>query len=511
MRIVLELPEDVDSKYRTRLTYAFRLFCAIYGHQPIEERTKAASGDVTLCYGSPLSGAPSRRGPVVWLSRGYRTRDPRAPAPPPLNYANDDVSTWVHHLPVAGSVPDWLGEIFEWVSCADEYSVTERDGVGRPLFAATYAGRHKLDTSVPYAGIAMRCLQREICRVVPGAAEGPARPGKAAHLVVPTHDVDYFPAGRFHALNRLARNAVVSCIAIKRPKLALRQSAMAASLAIGRVPDPLDRIGALVEGEQRRGIGASYNFLARHIHRRDAHYGLEHKEVLETMRWLEAQGMEVGIHETYTCHDEPEGVARELALFRARGFSPRGGRQHWLRYTLDRLIPAAEHAGLTYDTSIGYSENLGFRAGACFAFPPYNFAEERAATFLEIPMAMMDQAFPMQLQGAEEMFEAATALLSESRRLGWGGISLLWHPPAFGEGWLPSEVGELYWQLADRRVACDEQWISAQEFIAAVRPRYVDTGLLPAEEPSPAEEMPVDESAAVAMAVRPGRLAGTAR
>lgn len=498
MRIGLEMPADADPKYRARLNYAFRLFCAIYGHEPIADCTKTTCSDVTLCYGSPIPRAPGERDRVVWLSRGYRARDLRDPAPPPLKYASNDVSTLLHYPPLAGSVPDWLGEIFEWVSCADEYSVTERDGVGRPLFAATYAGRHELDTSIPYAGVAMRCLQREICRIVPRTAEEPIRP-KAAHLVVPTHDVDYFPNGRLHAVNRLARNAVISYLSIKRPKLGLRQAAMAASVAIGFVPDPLDRIAALVEEEQRRGIGASYNFLAQHKHRRDAHYGLERDEVVKNMRWLESQGMEVGIHHTYTCLDEPGGVAGELALFHSRGFSPRGGRQHWLRYTLDRLIPAVERAGLAYDTSIGYSENLGFRAGACFAFPPYNFEEERAANFVEIPLAMMDQAFPMQHQRPEESFEAAAALLGASRRLGWGGISLLWHPPALGEGWLPSEVGELYLRLADGRAVWGDEWISPQDFIAAVRHRYVDAGLLPAQEPAPADEMPVEESAAVAV------------
>lgn len=495
MRVGLELPGDADPTLRARLNYTFRLFCAVCGHQPASENTRA---DVTLQYRLSPSTSPSAvHEPVVWLSRGYQTRHPSQSAPPPVRYTGHGADTLLHVAPSGGDCPDWLGEIFEWVSCADEYSVTARDEAGRPLFAATYAGRHGLDTCIPYAGVAMRCLQREICRVLPRAPEEPVSPCHGSHLVVPTHDVDYFPAGRRHAANRLARNAAISWVSLRRAKLGLRQAAMAASVASGLLADPLDCIPALVEEERRRGIGASYNFLARHVHRRDAFYGVQHAEVSKTMRWLEARGMEVGIHHSYTCLDAPDGLPQEMALFQSQGFSPRGGRQHWLRYTLDRLIPAAERAGLAYDTSIGYSENLGFRAGACFAFPPYNFEEERAATFLEIPMAMMDQAFPMQCESPQKSFQAAAALLSASRRLGWGGISLLWHPPALGEGWLPADVGELYLRLADERTAWGDEWMTPRDFVAAVRQRYVETGLLPPTAPGHTQQMPF---AAAAMA-----------
>jgi len=479
MRVYLEIPEDANLAHRARLSYAFRLFCAIYGHQPITEPASSASWDVAVRYCPPSLKIPIADSRTVWLSQGYCARSIHEPAPRPLKYACEGVKTPLHHNPTGGNAPDWLGEIFEWVSCADEYSVTERDDVGRPLFAATYAGRYSLDTRIPYAGIAMRCLQREICRVVPRAAEDPSAPCRAAQLVVPTHDVDYFPVGRLHAVDRLIRNAVISFVMVNRPTLGLRQAAMAARIVAGSRSDPLDRIAILAEEERRRGIGACYNFLVLHGHRLDAHYTLENAGVVETMRWLESWGMEVGIHASYLCLDDPNGLVRELSKLHARGFYPRGGRQHWLRYTMARLISAVERAGLAYDTSIGWSDRVGFRAGACFAFPPYNFEKERAATFLEIPMVMMEQAFDMPPGGAEQMFEEAAGLLAASRRLGWGGISLLWHPAAFGEGWLPPEVADLFWQLADQREEWGDEWIRAVDFLEAARQRYVEVGLLP--------------------------------
>ena len=493
MQMFLEIPEDASAADRARLCYAFRLFCAIYGHQPITEYAKAGDHDVTLCYGNPSIGSRGRRERrTVWMSRGYRARDPRQPAPPPLRYVTNEISTLLHYAPSGESTPDWLGEIFEWVSCADEYSVTDRDLIGRPLFAATYAGRHQLDTKIPYAAIAMQCLQRAICGVVPRAGEEPKPPCSKAHLVVPTHDVDYFPAGRWHAANRLVRNAVISFAINNLPALGMRQVKMAASVAAGWITDPLDQISKLVRNERRRGIRATYNFLTRHGHRLDAHYSLDHSGVVQTMRWLESQDMEIGIHGSYMCLDQPEGLALELSRFHARGFFPRGGRQHWLRYTLDRLIPAVECAGLAYDASLGWSATIGFRAGACFPFPPYNFAQERSATFLEIPLVMMDQAFQTENDNPEAWFSEAEDLLAKSRRASWGGISLLWHPTAFGEGWLPSKAGDIYWRLADRRAECGDAWMSAENLVEMVRQRFIDVGLLPEVRPWTADETAIE-------------------
>jgi len=70
-------------------------------------------------------------------------------------------------------------------------------------------------------------------------------------------------------------------------------------------------------------------------------------------------------------------------------------------------------------------------------------------------------------------------LLSVSRRYGWGGISLLWHPAAFGGGWLSKEVGNVFWRLMDSRNERQETWLSAIEFVQSVRQRYIEVGLLP--------------------------------
>jgi hypothetical protein len=480
MRIFLEFAPDQTPIHRRRLTYAFRLFCAIYGHEPVLRPDQAESADVRITY-SPAQSLGSCK-PVVQLTNLYRPRSPREPAPAPRQYIQEGEATPVFYLPLPGEHPDWPGEIFEWVSCADEYSIRELDSAQRVPFEASYVGRHNLDPRVPYAAVAMRLLQGALDQAVPGGATGPKSPVESVrHFVVPTHDVDYIPAGRLSAVIRLAKNAVASCLEGKNLGLAIDQAIMAMRRSLNG-HDPLDQIPTLVQGEKQRGVSASYYFLPRHRHRRDANYTIDAPGVTELLRSMEALGLEVGVHGTYTCLDTPVGLAEEYDCVRAHGFHPQGGRQHWLRFTLDRLISGLERSGALYDTSIGWVERIGYRAGACFAFPPYNFEEERPATFIEIPLAVMDLSLRFELGSARngDGYGDVAELLAASRRYGWGGVSVLWHPMAFGGGWIARERGDMYWRLMDHHQEWNDTWLSAAEFVQSVRQRYVDVGLLPA-------------------------------
>ena len=483
MRIFLSFSPEQAPVQRSRISYAFRLFCAIYGHQPVLDAEQAQTADAWIRY-APGSAQGQQARPSLELSTLYQSRPLYEAAPPPKKFEREGESTVLFYAPLPGQEPDWLGEIFEWVSSADEYSVRARDSVGRVAFGETYLGRHKLDARIPYAAVAMRFLERALCKLAPGAVAEPRSPVESAgHFVIPTHDVDYFPGSHLNSVYRLAKNAAISCWLYKSAALGMKQAGMALRRTAGG-PDPLDQISALARGETRRNVSASYYFLLKRSHRRDANYDLNQPGLTDSMAALERQGFEVGVHGSYSSLDEPSELAAQFDSLRARGFRPLGGRQHWLRFTLDRLIPAHESVGALYDSS------LGFRSGACFAFPPYNFEQERPATFIEIPLVMMDQSLQVGPGEESDWYNQVAELLSVSRRYGWGGISLLWHPAAFGGGWLSHAVGNVFWRLMDSRNERQETWLSAIEFVRSVRQRYIEVGLLSEEYGS---EEPVHE------------------
>ncbi len=476
MRILLKFGRESGPVRRARLAYAFRLFCAIYGHQPLLSPGEGTA-DFSLVYDaddSRLCACPSLK-----MSCVAGNRSPRDPAPPPTRFVRGDETTFLFYPPSSVPEPDWLGEIFDWVSCADEYSVPERDSVGRIPFSASYWGRHDLDPSVPYAAVAMRFLQRAVYNRLQRKPESPTSPVPAVkHFVISTHDIDYWPGNRLEGARRLAKNAGISLALSRRPMLSARQLQMAVTLAAGG-RNPLQQIDLLVQRQLRQGLVGSYYFLTSHWHRRDANYTLNRPGVLEQIRRLVQQGCEVGVHGSYTCLEQSNQLAKEYDSMRALGVTVYGGRQHWLRFTLDHLLPSVEKAGARYDSSLGWSDRFGFRGGACFAFPPYDFEHESPANFLEIPLAMMDQSLHEGFRNAAQGEARGQEILATSRRYGWGGVSILWHPAAFGGGWFSTETGDAFWHLLEESEKREDAWLSASAFLQAVRQRYVEVGLLP--------------------------------
>src|SRR5205814_6339246 len=68
------------------------------------------------------------------------------------------------------------------------------------------------------------------------------------------------------------------------------------------------------------------------------------------------------------------------------GGSEIGVRMHWLFFDQNSL-GKLEEAGFSYDSTVGYNETVGYRAGTTQAFRPLG-----SARMLELPMHIMDTA-----------------------------------------------------------------------------------------------------------------------
>src|SRR2546422_9182026 len=100
-----------------------------------------------------------------------------------------------------------------------------------------------------------------------------------------------------------------------------------------------------------------------------------------------------------------------------------GVRMHWL-YFDDHSPLALEKAGFSYDSTMGYNETVGYRAGTSQAFKPL-----QATRLLELPLHVMDTAlfFPCYLNvSAMEARKLVSAVIENAHRFG-GGVTVNWH------------------------------------------------------------------------------------
>ena len=248
-----------------------------------------------------------------------------------------------------------------------------------------------------------------------------------------THDVDspwrWTRIGLRGSAARLKHNVLQGRVAP-----ALREATALATAPVHRVrgTDPNWRFEQIVTEERRRGAhGSTFFVLAAH---HDPHDGAA-PEAYDALRpklveTLLTTGAEVGLHGSYTAADDPVRLAEEKTTLEGLAGPVEGHRFHYLRGDPHRNIARIP---FRYDTSLGFPDAVGFRAGVARPFHPWDFDADAPAGVLEIPLAAMDATL------AEERYLGLSARRAEPQLLqllDWaaengGAFALLWHPDRF--------------------------------------------------------------------------------
>jgi hypothetical protein len=471
--IALRFGDAVPAVVRGRVTYALQVFAAVYNYRFVDQPD--GGGAVVCAYGAAVAGESAN---CFCIPARYRERrkGERAAQGGTARFRDESVFLF-HGIDEASGRPDWLGEIFEWLTASYERESVERDAVGRIPFSASVFAREKMPARKPYANILMAWLQSEIRKCYGGApTDAPSVSPDADHFVVSSHDIDFYWVRPATAITRLAKNCGIA-VRSRQGQRQLRDTAsMLGGVLAGRRAG--DFLPALLHAGEKWNFRSTLFVVARHGHRRDPDYRLRDLQ----HRLVEAReaGFDVELHGSYTSIVEGSALSGESQeLARAMARRTRGGRQHWLRFdTHEKLFASVAGAGLQYDSTLGFADRVGFRNGASFAFPPYNFEVEAPFDFLEIPLVLMDGSLEAEARvTGEAPATIAGEVLSESRRWGWGGVSVLWHNPIEPLS-VPAEINEVFWRCVAQQDRHREKWISASDFLERSLNRYQNAGLL---------------------------------
>ncbi len=301
-------------------------------------------------------------------------------------------------------------------------------------------------------------------------APEPVYPGGARFAVALTHDID--------TPWRWTRRGVLGAASRLKGALAQGDAAAARLEATGLALAPLHRIGRsdpnwshrrFAASERERGFSSTCFVLAAH---RDPHDGAA-PEAYDARRArlvgeLERLGLEVGLHASYTCLADERLIAAERAeLARLLGGPVAGNRHHYLRLPWHDGIRALDRLGFAYDTTLGFAERPGARAGLSFPFHPWDVAAARPLRILELPLVLMDATLAEERYlglSPEEAWPEIERVLDHLHDVG-GCASVLWHNDRFdrvyGRGW-----DRVYERLLDGIVARGGHAGSAQELAA---------------------------------------------
>jgi len=154
---------------------------------------------------------------------------------------------------------------------------------------------------------------------------------------------------------------------------------------------------------------------------RATRYGAE--DIANTIRKLIAAGSEVGLHGIDAWRDSSKGYEELEEIRRLTGVSEIGVRMHWLYH--DQQSPATlETAGATYDSTIGYNETVGYRAGTTQVYKPLG-----ASQLLEMPLHVMDTAlfYPNHLDLSPRQARVLLDQLVDNVTSFGGSLTINWH------------------------------------------------------------------------------------
>ncbi len=192
--------------------------------------------------------------------------------------------------------------------------------------------------------------------------------------------------------------------------------------------DPYWTFDLLGQLSDQYNLRSTYFFLPQGDGPKDARYDMTSPRLRSVISQLVNRGDEVQLHGTMASYQDQDEMLRNVRLLEeVKGSSVEGIRQHRLCYDEHCTPSIHSHSGISYDATLGFAEQEGWRRGFCFPSRPYNHRDDCSYDHWSIPLTVMDATYyhyqDFDVDSAKKSF---STLIDEVSRYG-GVLSLLWH------------------------------------------------------------------------------------
>lgn len=149
----------------------------------------------------------------------------------------------------------------------------------------------------------------------------------------------------------------------------------------------------------------------------------------------------IGIHPSYASNDDDQKMEEEiLRLAIIKKSAVENSRQHYLKLSFPATYRSLIQAGIKTDHTMGFAEDIGFRAGIATPFFWYDLEREATTSLLIHPFQVMDVTLKNYLKlSPDQAVDEVSALVQQVKKYG-GTFTTLWHNSSFSvihgwEGW----------------------------------------------------------------------------
>jgi len=320
---------------------------------------------------------------------------------------------------------DLVASTFFLLSRYEEHVLPEKDDVGRfPVRASVLGdpGFYRQPLIDEYTWLIQELLKKIGVELPPKKLWG-----DRDFAICLTHDIDHLRGGWKELMAFEARRF------FKDRSAAVRFIRYFISW-LTRQQDPYDNIDRILALEEKFNAHSSFFFLSDKG-RMNADYDVNSSDVRDSFECIRQNSDDIGLHGSYHSLSRKGQLEQEKERLEAAcGQSVMGNRQHFLRFRIQDFWQQLKSAGLSFDSSLGFSEMAGYRAGTSMPFFPFDVDTGREIDVLEIPLVIMDTTLRLRERVPNDnVFDFLLPFLQRTKKQGTC-LTVLWHNTYFTDG-----------------------------------------------------------------------------
>ncbi|MCH2046481.1 MAG: polysaccharide deacetylase family protein [Saprospiraceae bacterium] len=314
--------------------------------------------------------------------------------------------------------------IFYLISRYEEYLTTERDHHQRFVAQQSHAHQHGFlqQPLVDLWIIRLRAIFQKYCPSLPF--------GKRHYRFLATYDIDYAYAFRqkswWRQVAALGRNI------LRRDTETLR---LQWKTWRGKIQDPFDTFDYLHQLYTKKQQTTRYFFLVGDYGKYDKNIHYKNPTFRKLIQKI-ADIYPIGLHPSYASNQSLEQLLLEKKrLEEISNQEIKHSRQHFLRVHLPTTYQNLLAIGIQEDYSMGYANDIGFRASTAQVFNWFDLHQNKATLLKIHPFQLMDVTLNTYLKLSPKTANDYSQSVRESTQAVEGQLVSIWHNNSFCEAW----------------------------------------------------------------------------
>lgn len=211
--------------------------------------------------------------------------------------------------------------------------------------------------------------------------------------------------------------------------------------------DPYDTYDYQLRVQEQFGLRPVYFFLVGDYGENDKNLSVQNRNFRALIKHI-SDHAEIGVHPSFGSNKAPERLRTEIA--RLKNILHRDitrSRQHFLMLKFPDTYRHLIERDITDDYSMGFANEIGFRAGICTSFKFYDLDQEIETMLRVHPFAVMDASLKYYMKIEPQAAPAEVRPMIDEVRAVNGAFMLLWHNESLSDekqwkGWR-----DVYYQI----------------------------------------------------------------